>query len=163
MHESGRQLAASLEHWEVDGMLQTREGRGREHGQMAVELAVVMPVILIVLVIAVDMLVFAGECARFDHIAPQRVLAQAASAPMDGYELGARTAAIRAALESDFTKEGSSIEVSYEDAGVALASMSVYRCTFRFAPWPLSIAGAPALLEHECNIAVDPYTPGELL
>ncbi len=144
-------------------MLQTREGRGREHGQMAVELAVVMPVILIMLVIAVDMLVFAGECARFDHIAPQRVLAQAASAPIDGYELGARTAAIRAALESDFAKEGSSIEVSYEDAGVALASMSVYRCTFRFAPWPLSIAGAPALLEHECNIAVDPYTPGELL
>lgn len=144
-------------------MLQTREGRGREHGQMAVELAVVMPVILIVLVIAVDMLVFAGECARFDHIAPQRVLAQAASAPMDGYELGARTAAIRTALESDFAKEGSSIEVSYEDAGVALASISVYRCTFRFAPWPLSIAGAPALLEHECNIAVDPYTPGELL
>ncbi len=144
-------------------MLQTREGRGREHGQMAVELAVVMPVILIVLVIAVDMLVFAGECARFDHIAPQRVLAQAASAPMDGCELGARTAAIRAALESDFAKEGSSIEVSYEDAGVALASMSVYRCTFRFALWPLSIAGAPALLEHECNIAVDPYTPGELL
>ena len=144
-------------------MLQTREGRGREHGQMAVELAVVMPVILIVLIIAVDMLVFAGECARFDHIAPQRVLAQAASAPMNGYELGARTAAIRAALESDFAKEGSSIEVSYEDAGVALASMSVYRCTFRFAPWPLSIAGAPALLEHECNIAVDPYTPGELL
>ena len=142
-------------------MLQTREGRGREHGQMAVELAVVMPVILIMLVIAVDMLVFAGECARFDHIAPQRVLAQAASAPIDGYELGARTAAIRAAL--DFAKEGSSIEVSYEDAGVALASMSVYRCTFRFAPWPLSIAGAPALLEHECNIAVDPYTPGELL
>lgn len=144
-------------------MLWVRESRSSEHGQMAVELAVIMPVILIVLVIAIDMLVFASECARFDHIAPQRVLAQAASAPMDGYELGARTAAIRAALESDFAKEGSSIEVSYEDAGVALASMSVYRCTFRFAPWPLSIAGAPALLEHECNIAVDPYTPGELL
>lgn len=144
-------------------MLQIREDRSREHGQMAVELAVVMPVILIVLVIAIDMLVFAGECARFDHIAPQRVLAQAASAPIDGYELDMRTAAIHAALESDFAKEGSSVEVSYEDAGAALASMSVYRCTFRFAPWPLSIAGAPALLEHECSIAVDPYTPGELL
>ena len=144
-------------------MLQTHESRSRERGQMAVELAVVMPVILIVLVIAIDMLVFAGECARFDHIAPQRVLAQATSAPMDGYELGARTAAIRAALESDFAKEGSSIEVSCEDAGAALASMSVYRCTFRFAPWPLSIAGAPAMLEHECSIAIDPYTPGELL
>lgn len=40
-----------------------------ERGQMAVELAVVTPVILLVLVIAIDMLVFAGECARFDHIA----------------------------------------------------------------------------------------------
>ena len=39
-----------------------------EGGQMAVELAIVAPVILVVLVIVIDMLVFAGECARFDHI-----------------------------------------------------------------------------------------------
>lgn len=141
----------------------TCRGMCRERGQMAVELAIVMPIILIVLVIAIDMLVFADECARFDHIAPQRVLAHATSAPMDGYDPDTRTAAICAALEDDFAKEGSSVEVSREDAGVVLASMSVYRCTFRFAPWPLSIAGAPALLEHECSVAVDPYTPGELL
>lgn len=134
-----------------------------EGGQMAVELAVIMPVILIVLVIAIDMLVFAGECARFDHIAPQRVLAQAVSAPVDGYAGDARVAAIQSALEGDFTKNGSSVEVGCEDAGVVLSSMVVYRCTFRFAPWPLSIAGAPALLEHSCSVAVDPYTPGELL
>lgn len=134
-----------------------------EGGQMAVELAVVTPVILIVLVIAVDMLVFAGECARFDHIAPQRVIAQAASAPMDGYGGDARVGAIQSALETDFAKNGSSIEVSCEDAGMVLASMAVYHCTFRFAPWPLSIAGAPAMLEHSCSVAVDPYTPGELL
>lgn len=129
-----------------------------EGGQMAVELAIVAPVILVVLVIVIDMLVFAGECARFDHIAPQRVLAQAASASMDGYAGDARVTAIQAALEEDFAKNGSSVEVSCADA-----SMATYRCTFRFAPWPLSIAGAPALLEHECSIAVDPYTPGELL
>lgn len=134
-----------------------------EGGQMAVELAVITPVILIALVIAIDMLVFAGECARFDHIAPQRVLAQAVSAPVDGYAGDARVAAIQSALEGDFTKNGSSVEVGCEDAGVALSSMAIYRCTFRFAPWPLSIAGAPALLEHSCSVAVDPYTPGELL
>lgn len=134
-----------------------------EGGQMAVELAIVAPVILVVLVIVIDMLVFAGECARFDHIAPQRVLAQAASASMDEYAGDARVTAIQAALEEDFAKNGSSVEVSCADAGMALASMATYRCTFRFAPWPLSIAGAPALLEHECSIAVDPYTPGELL
>lgn len=135
----------------------------RESGQMAVELAVIMPVILIVLVIAVDMLVYAGECARFDHIAPQRILALAVSAPMDGYADDTRVTAVQSALEGDFAKNGSSVEVSCEDAGAAFASMQVYRCTFRFAPWPLSIAGAPATLEHGCSIAVDPYTPGELL
>ena len=100
-----------------------------EGGQMAVELAIVAPVILVVLVIVIDMLVFAGECARFDHVAPQRVLAHAASASMDGYDAGVRVDAIQAALEEDFAKNGSSVEVSCEDA----------------------------------SIAVDPYTPGELL
>lgn len=141
----------------------SRERIRREGGQMAVELAVITPVILVVLVIAIDMLVFAGECARFDHVAPQRVIAQATSPPMDGYAGDARCAAIQSALESDFAKNGSSIEVTCEDAGAALASMVVYHCTFRFVPWPLSIAGAPASLEHGCSIAVDPYTPGELL
>lgn len=130
---------------------------------MAVELAVIAPVILVVLVIAIDMLVFAGECARFDHIVPQRVIAHAASAPMDGYADDARVAAIQSALAEDFAKNGSSVEVSCEDAGTVMASMTVYHCTFRFTPWPLSIANAPALLEHECNVAVDPYTPGRLL
>ncbi len=122
-----------------------------EGGQMAVELAVITPVILIVLVIAIDMLVFAGECARFDHIAPQRVLAQAVSAPVDGYAGDARVAAIQSALEGDFTKNGSSVEVGCEDAGVALSSMVVYRCTFRFAPWPLSIAGAARAQLQRCR------------
>lgn len=135
----------------------------RENGQMAVELAIVAPVILVVLVVVIDTLVFAGECVRFDHVAPQRVIAQAASAPMDGYDTDTCIGAIQAALEEDFARNGSSVEVNCEDAGMALASMAVYHCTFRFAPWPLSIAGAPALLEHECSIAIDPYTPGELL
>lgn len=130
---------------------------------MAVELAVITPVILIVLVIAVDMLVFAGECARFDHVAPQRIIAHATSPPADSYDAESRVAAIQSALAEDFARNGSSITVSCEDAGALLASMAVYRCTFRFAPWPLSVAGAPALLEHECSVAVDPYTPGELL
>ena len=76
-----------------------------ENGQMAVELAIVAPIILVVLVIVIDMLVFAGECAHFDHVAPQRVLAHAASAPMDDYDAGVRVDAIQAALEEDFARE----------------------------------------------------------
>lgn len=134
-----------------------------ESGQMAVELAVVMPVFLIVMVIIIDALVFTSECARFDQIAPQQVIACAASPPKSAYDMEARVAAIQAALERDFSKKGSSVSVSYQDAGMPLASMLTFSCTFRFAPWPLSIEGAPATLEHTCSLSIDPYTPGELL
>lgn len=134
-----------------------------ENGQMAVELAVVVPVVLLLVVIAVDALVFTSECARFDHLACQRVLACAASPGKSGYALDSRSAAVQSALEADFAKQGSSVEVSVADAGVLLASMNVFRCTFRFSPWPLSAAGAPLTLEHSCSLAIDPYTPGELL
>ncbi len=144
-------------------MIRLPDNLSHENGQMAVELAVVMPIILIVLVIAIDMLVFAGECARFDHLAPQRIMACATSPAMDECAPEIRTSKIQEALEADFAKNGSSVEVSSEDAGQTLASMTIYRCTFRFSPWPLSIAGAPAMLEHECQLAVDPYPPGELL
>lgn len=140
----------------------TRYTQGEE-GQMAVELAIVTPVILLILVIAIDMLVFASECARFDHIAPQCVLASASSPDMDSYGSYVRAEDILESLEEDFATNGSMIEVTWEDAGVPLSSMTVYRCTLHFAPWPFSIAGAPAFLKHEVSIAIDPYTPGELL
>ena len=134
-----------------------------EKGQMAVELAVVVPVILLIMVITVDALVFTSECARFDHLACQRILACATSPGKTGYALDSRAAAVQSALEADFAKNGSSVEVSVEDAGVPLASMNVFQCTFRFSPWPLSTAGAPLTLDHSCCLAIDPYTPGELL
>ncbi len=134
-----------------------------EDGQMAVEFAVVIPVVLIIMVIIVDAMVFMSECSRFDQLAPQYVIAYAVSPGRDGYAQDSRIGAIQAALSKDFEKQGSSVSVNTEDAGAALASMTVFHCTFRFAPWPLSIAGAPATLEHTCSLAVDPYTPGELL
>ena len=134
-----------------------------ERGQMAVELAVILPVILLVMVIVIDGMLFAGECVRFDHLAPQAIISLAASPAKDGYDAGARTAAIKSKLEADFAKRGCSVEVRSEDAGAAFASMSVYHCTFKFIPWPLSASHMPAALEHTCDFAIDPYTPGELL
>lgn len=130
---------------------------------MAVELAVAAPVLLLIMVIVIDMFVFAEECARFDHIVPQQVLAHVASAPMNGYSLDSRCERVLMALEDEFAKNGSNVTVAWSDAGQVFASMVEIRCEFVFAPWPLSIAGGPGLLRHECSIAVDPYTPGELL
>lgn len=134
-----------------------------ETGQMAVEFAVVVPIIMVVMVIVIDMMVFASECARFDQLAPQRVIALASSPGRDSYSAESRASAIQDALNSDFGKQGSSVEVSVDDASMPFASMSVFHCTFKFAPWPLSLASSPAVIEHACNFAIDPYTPGELL
>lgn len=134
-----------------------------EGGQMAVEVAIVAPVLLIVLVIIVDMLVFTGECARFDHMAPQRVLA---STTMGGNAESAasdQAAAIQGSLEEEFARNGASVQVTCESANQMLSSMVVYRCELRFVPWPLPASSAPPILTHACAIAVDPYVPGELL
>ena len=133
-----------------------------ERGQMAVEVAAVTPIILLVLVIAVDMLVFTGECARFDHIASQYALASTAAAA-DANDVDARVTEIQSALDKIFAHNGSSVLVTCEDAGQLLSSMVIYKCELRFAPWPLSFAGVPTLLTHTCSIAVDPYVPGALI
>ena len=142
---------------------------GRERGQMTVELAVVLPVIIVVMVIAIDCLVFVGQCARFDNLVPQRVLELAVSPEADGYTTAQRKAAVKEALEEDFCDWGQSVKVTCEEADSALGSSVVYTCTLRFVPWPLSAGGStllgssiPVRLTHECSFAVDPYTPGDL-
>ncbi len=141
----------------------------KERGQMVVELAIVLPVIVAVMVVVVDCLVYMGQCARFDHIAPQKTLAIASSPARDLYSADERVEAVRAALDAEFADEGVTVEVSREDAGVAFSSMEVYRFSLRMKPWPLSRGGTalfgmqiPVHLKHEYAFAFDPYTPGEL-
>lgn len=136
---------------------------------MAVELAVVLPVMLAVMVIAVDCMVYMGTAARFDHLAPQQVLALASSPSKESYDLDRRMEEVQQALSASFSRTGQSVTVECEDAGSTFSSMVVCRCTLRMVPWPLapsarSVFGleVPLYLEHTCSFALDPYTPGEL-
>lgn len=139
--------------------------RGSERGQMTVELAVVLPVIVVVMVIAIDCLVYIGQCARFDNLAAQRVIALANSPGSESYETEARVEAVEEALSEDFSDWDQTVEVECDSSGGA----DVYRCTLSFPPWPLSASGGslfgtaiPAALEHEYALAIDQYTPGDL-
>lgn len=141
----------------------------RESGQMAVELAVTLPIVLVILVIAIDCLVYVGECARFDHLACQRVLELAVSPGRDAYDEGARVEAVRSALAAEFDGHGERVEVSCSDAGAFLSGARDYELRLSMPPWPLegkglSVFGAsvPTRLEHSCHLVVDPYTPGGL-
>ena len=140
-----------------------------ESGQMAVELAVVLPVVLAVMVIALDCLVFMGECARFDHLAAQQVLAKAVSPASGAYDVGARSSAVKSELAAMFSDHGMQVDVSYADAGVSLSDMCAFTCTLRMPPWPFSSHGStvlgisiPTALTHSYTLVVDPYTPGAL-
>ena len=142
---------------------------GGEHGQMAVELAIVLPVIVAVMVVVVDCMVYLGQCARLDHLAPQQTLAIAASPARELYSPEDRVVAVEEALQAEFPSDEVIISVSSENAGVALSSMEVYTYSLRMSPWPLSRGGTvlfgmrvPVYLEHEYSFAFDPYTPGEL-
>lgn len=142
---------------------------GGERGQMAVEFAIVLPVIVAVMVVVVDCMVYLGHCARLDHLAPQQTLAIAASPVRDLYPSEDRVTAVQEALRAEFPSDEVVISVSSEPAGVVLSSMEVYTFSLRMSPWPLSRGGTvlfgmriPVYLEHEYSFAFDPYTPGEL-
>lgn len=130
---------------------------------MAVELAIVTPVILIVLVIIFDMLVFISECARFDNLAPQHVIACASSSSSEDAALENARERIQNDLEAEFNKNASWVSVEEIGVGVPFANLKTFRCTLHFVPWPLNLSGAPTNLEHSCSLSVDSYVPGKLL
>jgi Flp pilus assembly protein TadG len=59
-----------------------------ERGQMAVELAALMPVILVSLVILWNLARYVSACVLFDRVAPDAVLAEAAAAGAEDGERG---------------------------------------------------------------------------
>ena len=142
-----------------------------ESGQMAVELAIVLPVLLVVMVIVLDCLAYLGECAKFDHVAAQVVLAQGASPASGGYSNKKRAKAVKKALEQQFEDVATSVSVKVNaGGGVPLWRTGTFTCTIRMAPWPfrstsLSIFGlrVPTALKHSYKLTVETYTPGRLL
>lgn len=145
-------------------------GQRAESGQMAVEMAVVLPVILVVLVIAIDCMVFVSECARFDNIAPQETLACAVSPKRGNYAEERRVQVVKKRLSKAFNRNGEKVTVKSRDPGLAYAGIRVYDFELSMAPWPLGRAGkkvfgvkVPKLLKHSYSFAFDPYTPGQLL
>ena len=137
-------------------------------GQMVVELAVVFPVILLVLVVSVDLICFMLECACFDGLVSQKVLAQAVSpAGDDSYGNDVRCEAVRKALADKIASARVRISVEVHDgADVSFPGMAVYVCRLDMAPWPLAVGGTelfgmkvPLELSHTRSLVIDPYEP----
>lgn len=149
-----------------------------ERAQATVEMAMIVPVLLVLALIVYNVMIFAGAVARFDRVVPDIVLAHAVSPGGEGDDsVVDASATVQAQIQDAMEGYGLQIEVSSEQGTAAtdggLLSLSgtfrTYTCTMRYEPWPgsLSIAGfslgVPAVLTHERAVTVDPWRPGVVM
>ncbi len=156
----------------------------KEKGQAAVEMAVVLPVILAVVGIGVNLLVFLGDCARFDRIAAEAVRTEAASPGYGEYGSTGRAADVQERIEASFSgSEHLTFSVSVSESGIGstggeasgstdgaigfslLPHNETFTCVLHYRPWGfgdtffgIRFSGVP----HTRSYVIDPYRPGVL-
>ncbi|NPD32060.1 hypothetical protein HLV35_02095 [Eggerthellaceae bacterium zg-997] len=137
-----------------------------ERGQMTVELAVTLPVAIVLAVIAFNALSYMGSCALFDRAFHQEVRVQAIS-PARGDASDGTAQAVRDRLRSSPQLEGCEVDVeaSRDQAGLmAFEGRLGYRPTLFGLGLADEVFGVRLpRLEHRCAFTVDAYRPGGLL
>lgn len=148
-----------------------------ESGQMAVELAVLMPVVVAVALVVYNLARFVALCAVFDGVAPDAVLVQGVS-PAGLQTDVAAVDKVRTQIEESLdAAEACEVDVTAsrlrEETGAGLfrlsPSLTRYTCTLSFRPWPSSfvLAGvsfrAPLVLTHQKALVVDRYRSGVVM
>ena len=141
---------------------------------MAVELAVILPVVLVVAVTIANIMVFLNCCAVFDRASLDAVMAHGVS-PAGVQSNLSSVDAVQTSLEEVFSSNpavavevsASAVFMSSSDLLVSLCPHLVrFTCTMRFTPWPRSLRIAGAVMEapfeivHTRSIVVDRYRPG---
>lgn len=148
-----------------------------EGGQMTVELAVTVPVVIVVALIVMNLAGFVEACAAFDQAALDAVIAHGI-APTGEQTEQVAVGEVRAALTELLGRgDRCEVEVRLEGASEDAPSGSLvvsplltrYVCTLRYRPWPrlLRLPGvtfeAPLVLTHERELVVDRYRPGVVI
>ena len=135
-------------------------------GQMTIELAVAMPVLIVVAVIAVNALTFFAECAVFDRAVHEAVLVHAAS-PAYGQGLDQSCALVEQAVLETLGTAGDDVSVTYGDAGFDFVQ---FTATLEYHPTLFGLGlrsevfgvGLPTLT-HATTLVVDVYKPGVIV
>lgn len=147
------------------GKTARRRGRWSERGQATVELAVVLPVAIVVAVVAVNALAFFGTCASFDRVARQAICTWGA-APAASQEVDVAAQQVRDELERVVGAPHVSVSVRSEAAPQGLTTFTArleYLPTLFGLGLRHEIFGVPLPpLVHEVTMAVDVYRPGVL-
>ena len=146
-------------------------------GQASVELAVLMPVVLVVTLVSYNLARFVALCATFDRVSLDAVVSQGV-APAGTQTKLIAAESVRDCIESALdAPQTCSVEVAAESVrdsarGRRLSVsplLTRFRCSLVFRPWPssFSIAGVscqtPFALRHERSLVVDRYRPGVVM
>ena len=137
-----------------------------DRGQATVELAVVIPVALIVAVVTVNALAFFGTCAAFDRTARQAVCIYGA-APAAGEGPTDAVAHIEETLRDAVGASNVSVSASVESTVLGLER---YTARVEFMPTLFGLGLRSEVfgvrlppLTHEVSLVVARYRPGVLL
>lgn len=135
-------------------------------GQMAVELSIVFPIMIIVAVVLVNALSFASECARFDREARNAIRCEASTPAINEGYFGPASR-IESALQSSFSASNESISVSASKSSLFTTR---YECELMWSPTLFGIGMKTSVfgvqlfqLSHKCALSVDPYRAGDVL
>lgn len=146
-------------------------------GQATIELAVSLPVALVVFVIVVNVMTFLSEASAFDHALPQSVVEVIQSIPIDeaGHDLSAHirdSVEQRMDLSSRFSVEVAQRGATPRSAGGLhlLGDPVEYAGTLTYRPWPgpgsVRVGGVESGslfdLKRVRSLTVSTYRPGSL-
>lgn len=159
--------------WKRKHMLQHVRACASETGQMSVELAVVIPVVIAVCLICYNAGRYAMLCADFDRLAQNACVVYGVSP--SGEQSSAHAAAeIKAELASELPSELVTVDVQAEGMSadphqpltfLISPLLTRYTCVMKYKPWPLSfvLAGTELSLdiglEHKKSLVVDRFRP----
>ena len=141
------------------------------------ELAALMPVIIVVSLASFNLARFVALCATFDRVSLDAVVSQGVS-PAGAQTKLVAAGEVQSCIEDALgAPQTCSVEVSVERLGEADGSRKLFlsplltrfRCSLVFRPWPASftIAGvtydSPVVLRHERSMVVDRFRPGVVI
>ncbi|MDR0500961.1 MAG: hypothetical protein LBG97_06960 [Coriobacteriales bacterium] len=144
-------------------------------GQMAVELAVCIPVIIMVAMLMINVLSYLDACARFDRIAPDAVRIQATSSGYGGYGRLEKASRVQEVIAKSFadadnvcisvyaTQTNGTNDNDNNSVLSLLPELESYTCRLQFEPLGASASffGMHFFsITHERTYTIDPFKPG---
>lgn len=141
------------------------------------ELAALIPVVVVVALSSFNLARYVALCATFDRVALDAIVSQGVS-PAGAQTAMAAVGEVRKCIEDALGDVRScEVEVSAEPLGetdrgrklFVSPLLTSFRCTLVYRPWPSTfvIGGvvyeSPVTLRHERSLVVDRYRPGVVI